>query len=222
MWILIVHRDATPLLFFPPNLVAQKLDEIESNSESEDKDRILQICLYHIEREFNFTSDGLFTGRRTVNISDELLAEVDKYRERSATKDFEKKGERQKSLSTHQSRSNFGRPSWPHTTANWSSTRHSGLQANASLFSSHSGFSESPDHYLQKRMFFAGFRGFVLPNPFTWIRVESELIRLQTEWDPSFKKTEFIDGTKHVGNSGEISWGWKARIIESSDIRKIV
>jgi hypothetical protein len=197
MCLLIVRRGATPLLFFPPNLVAQKLDEIESNSEPEDKDRILQICLYHIEREFNFTSDGLFTGRRTFNISDELLAEVDKYRERPATKDFKKKGER---LSTHQDTYAKIKKNEYHVPSKVGC-----LQANASLFSSHSGFSESPGHFFQKRMFYAGFRGFVLPNPFTWIRVESELIRLQTEWDPSFKKTEFIDGTKHVSNSGEIS-----------------
>jgi hypothetical protein len=185
-----IPRDATPLLFFPTNLVAQKLDEIESSSRPEDEARILQICLYQIEREFNFTSDGLFTGRHNTNISNPLNAEVDKYRKRPVTTECE----RSKTLTP---------PRRPQLGSKFSSPKGC-LQAKAYLFSSQSALSESPDHYFQKRMFFSGFRGFVLPNPFTWIQVESELIRLQTEWDPSFKKTEFIHGTKHVGNSGEI------------------
>ena len=73
-------RNATPLLCFPPSLVDQTLNEIKSKPEPESQDVLLQICLYYIEREFNFSSDGLFTASQKTFFSEALQTEVAKYR----------------------------------------------------------------------------------------------------------------------------------------------
>ena len=105
-FIIFNFRNATPLLCYPPSLVEQKLKELETslekldspvkedslvkldNKDSLDKrdDRLLNICLYFIEREFNFTSDGLFTGSHLHHFSPELKSEIDKYRESETDK----------------------------------------------------------------------------------------------------------------------------------------
>ena len=62
----------------------QKLAEMMSGPHrDEDPDRFLQICLYFIEKEFNFSSDGLFSSSGSQKFSPELLSEIDKYKRAS-------------------------------------------------------------------------------------------------------------------------------------------
>jgi hypothetical protein len=56
------------------------LDNLDKSDKLDKQDnRLLHICLYYIEREFNFTSDGLFSGSHAQLFSPELKAEIEKY-----------------------------------------------------------------------------------------------------------------------------------------------
>ena len=172
---------------YPPSLVEQKLNELHLE---QDRDRLLQICLYSIEREFNFTSDGLFvSGSCSYQFSAELKNEVNKYSSNKAktSDDYDDdtdENHTSKYLSSFHNTSSFG-----------SSNRIClNLQASSRLFSSHSGTGS----FIQKRQIFTGIKGLVLQNPLQWLKVSAELVNQQREWDPSFKKNDFIDGTKQV------------------------
>lgn len=92
-------RKATPLLSYPLAMVEQKLNEIKIECAVSDESKIqiwvfiqkanlifkdehelvLPICLYCIEKEFNFTSDGLFAGLQKHAFSKELEQEIMKF-----------------------------------------------------------------------------------------------------------------------------------------------
>ena len=158
-----------------------------------------QICLYYIELEFNFSSDGLFAGSHAQTLSPQLKAEMDKYRDtQEAADDAESEWEDDWDDDTVQEEEDVPVKSL----RNYSfATSKSCLKANSRLFSSHSAFCGTPQNLVQRRSIFTGFSGLVLQNPFHWIHVQSEFANLRKEWDPSFKKEDFITGTKHVGNS---------------------
>lgn len=182
-------KRATPLLCYPPSLVEQKLDEISSNHDTENVN-FLHVCLYYIEREFNFTAEGLFAGVQTDHYSRELLQEIDRHRrpqkvERDSDDHFD---EEEDVESLH-----FPSPR---------DVRMAGcLQANARLFSS-ATFSGSPENFfIQRRLLFHNRSlGIVLQNPVDWLQVQFNFQKIKEQWDPSFKKKEFLQGTKHVGS----------------------
>ncbi len=96
-------------------MVEQKLDELKSEygvSEKcpnkrmnchtnwgffkDENDLFLPICLYCIEKEFNFTSDGLFAGLQKHTFSKEMEEEIMKYcEERNEGKKIEERQIRQ-------------------------------------------------------------------------------------------------------------------------------
>lgn len=93
-------RDALPLIFYHPALLEQKLFEIQRmeefqpwyeqlealNHDKSNKNRILQVLLYLIEKEFNFTDEGTYfaqgvneeaksmNGYFSENLCNEILA----------------------------------------------------------------------------------------------------------------------------------------------------
>lgn len=161
---------------------------------NEDPDRFLQICLYLIEKEFNFSTDGLFSSSGSHKFSPVLLREIEKYKQLSddvsVTNDVIDEREEENSRWGLYSSSNFG------------ASNRSCLHASSRLFSSHS----ASDHFVPKRQFFSGFKGVVLQNPMRMLRVWAELVNLKKEWDQSFSKEEFLLGTKHVGKSFEVKF----------------
>jgi hypothetical protein len=174
-------------LCYPPSLVEQKLNELQSGPlRDEDRDKLLQICLYFIEKEFNFTSDGLFTGSGSLIFSEKLKSEVDNYRKAAAGAN--------KNADVEVEPTRYSAPIY-NTNTFGSAPSRTPLQATSRLFSSHS----ASDHYLQKRPIFTGFKGIVLQNPMKWIKIWAEMVNLQKEWDPAFDRKEFLLGTKHVG-----------------------
>jgi hypothetical protein len=156
---------------------------------------ILQVCLYYIEREFNFTSDGLFAETQSATFSPQFQAELEKYRDSQVDADEYDENSAWDDVPLQRDIPVTLRSSY-----NYCATK-GVLQANARLFSSHSAFPGTHDNVFQRRSIFTGFRGVVLQNPFRWIQVQSEFTNLRMEWDPSFNKKDFITGTKHVGNS---------------------
>ena len=168
----------------------QKLAEMMSGPHrDEDPDRFLQICLYFIEKEFNFSSDGLFSSSGSQKFSPELLSEIDKYKR--ASDDVIADGDVTSDADEDSARwSLYGSGS-----SSFGVSNRSCLHASSRLLSSHS----ASDHYVPRRQFFSGLKGIVLQNPMRMLRVWAELVNLQKEWDPSFDKGDFLLGTKHVG-----------------------
>lgn len=75
-------RHALPILLYPVSVIEKKLQEMRNMSEfapwnlERETPLILRCCLYLIERDFSFTSDGTWAETR-VTLSEDLLKEVE-------------------------------------------------------------------------------------------------------------------------------------------------
>jgi hypothetical protein len=75
-------RRAVPLLYFPSALIEQKLEEMKETREvagvAEDSLHYLHICLFLIERELDYATDGILSSVATLDFTPELYTEMAK------------------------------------------------------------------------------------------------------------------------------------------------
>lgn len=189
-------KKALPLLFYPKTIVEQKLEEVPHMPEmqpwqeqkecdmSNPDNGLLNVVLFLVEKEFNFTPEGIYTGSSN-DFSPELYQELDKL-------DLDEEEDSSNELSVKQEIIHAVKiPS-----KNSSPVHHPVLSAmgqSVRLLSTESNIG-------QQRRDFSNTKGhvFFLQNPFKWLRIQSEFAKLKQEWDPQFDQGEFLEGTKQA------------------------
>ena len=177
-------RKALPILFYPSSIIEQNLNEMREDPAFQDdleSEHALNLCLYFIEKEFDYTSDGLWIdGKREFSqallkaMEDEIGYEPNRSpdnRVSSATSSSSSSRVWQNNQSCHFNGGGGGLSALSHRQAR--------------NFSTASASSAAAKH-------------FMLQNPFTWLRVHFDFQRIKAEWDASLDKDSFIEASKQV------------------------
>lgn len=215
-------RAALPLLFYSQTLVEGALREMRAAPEFAgldwDEERrgenFLRLCLYFVERDFNFGGDGFYVGFRPA-LSEEFLGEVGALAEterrwaRAAAADADEAGDDYSGadagpaappsspVSGHLEPSFDSLETRTHPVAQHRPRYHQkqGVRQLHTSAAAPRGSSGGSDDGNQKSAwtFRLNFR-----NPFEAFRVHTEFLKLKSEWDPAMDKASFVEATKEV------------------------
>ncbi len=172
-------RKAAPLLFYPTSIIRETLAEMEHLNSEKEADYFLQMCLYFVEREFQFSGDGFFVDYKP-QLSEALSKEI--LRAGGAvTRDETRMEEHQK----------------------YGGIPHGGILGETLIASRRNHFdSWNKQSIIRQFSTSCGSRhklwGISLRNPLEVIKVNSAFLKLRNEWDPSMDQEAFVEATKEV------------------------